>query len=253
MLAAYGEAQTERLGSCGMLIRSFLTLLLSVAVAAPALAAPERIIILRHGEKENDWKLCATGQQRAKALAKFYLGRGAAKSLFAKDEEPAFVFAITLHTLELASPAVATWSKPIILYSVAPEEGQSKDSFTKALNRRTQEAARNILSNPALEGKTVVLVWEHKHIANRDLEKTYGNEAVTLRQLFKLDILPGVPATWPDANYDYFWILEFDDHSNVPKSFKMLKQEFGPEFANVPANDWGEPNGLAASSGCKAD
>ena len=236
-----------------MLIRSGLILLIAIAAATPAPAAPERIIILRHGEKENDWKLCAVGQQRAKALAKFYLGRGAAKSLFGKDEEPAFFFAITLHTLQLASPAVATWSKPIILYSVVPEDGLSKDAFTKALNRRTQEAARNILSNPALEGKTVVLVWEHKHIANQELEKTYGNEAVTLRQLFKLDILPGVPATWPDANYDYFWIVDFDDHSNVPKSFKMLKQEFGPEFASVPANAWAEPNGLAASSGCKAD
>ena len=236
-----------------MLIRAVLALLFALVAAAPALAAPERIIILRHGEKANDWKLCATGEQRAKALAKFYLGRGAAKSLFAKDEEPAFVFAITLHTLELASPAAATWSKPIILYSVVPEEGLSKDGVTKALNRRTQEAARNILANPALEGKTVVLVWEHKHIANQALEKSSGKEAVTLRQLLKLDILPGVPATWPDSNYDYFWIVDFDAHSNVPKSFKMLKQEFGPEFAGVPANDWDKPNGLAAASGCKAD
>lgn len=236
-----------------MLIRSVLALLLAVAAAAPALAAPDRIIILRHGEKADDWKLCAVGQQRADALAKFYLGRGAAKSLFGNDEEPAFVFAITLHSLELASPAVATWSKPIILYSVVPEDGQSKDAFTKALNRRTQEAARNILSNPALDGKTVVLVWEHKHIANQELERTFGDEAVTLRQLLKLDILSGVPATWPDANYDYFWILDFDEHSNVPSSFKMMKQELGPDFGSVPANAWGEPNGLAASSGCKPD
>ena len=75
-----------------------------------------------------------------------YLGKGAAKSLFTEGNDPAFFFAITLHTLELASPAAASWSKPLILYSVVPESGQSKEEFTKTLNRRTQEAARKLLS-----------------------------------------------------------------------------------------------------------
>ena len=146
-----------------MLIRLALGLLLAAFVQS-AVAAPARIIILRHGEKADDWKLCETGEQRADALALNYLGKGAAESLFTEGNDPAFFFAITLHTLELASPAVASWSKPIILYSVVPETGQSKEEFTKQLNRRTQEAARNLLTNPALQGKTVVLVWEHKHI-----------------------------------------------------------------------------------------
>jgi hypothetical protein len=228
-----------------------LAALLIAAFTQSALAAPARIIILRHGEKADSWKLCETGQQRAQALALNYLGKDAANSLFKDSNEPAFFFAITLHTIELASPAVASWSKPLILYSVMPKEGGDKKEFTKALNRRTQEAARNILANPALKGKTVVMVWEHKHIADEDLEAKFEGEQVTLRQLFKLDILPGVPRTWPGDTYDYFWIVDFPDNSNVPSKFSMVKQEFGASFPKVPGNDWGAPDGLDASSGCK--
>jgi hypothetical protein len=233
-----------------MLARLILAVVFATASIVAAAAAPARIIILRHGEKADKWKLCDIGEQRADALAANYLGQNAAKSLFATGEEPAFFFAITLHTLELASPAVASWNKPIILYSMVPEAGLDKDGQTKELNRRTQEAARNIMTNPALAGKTVVMVWEHKHIANAKLEAKFEGEAVTLRKLLKLDILPGVPDTWPDATYDYFWIVDFPANSNVPSKFTMVKQEFGAPFASVPANDWGTPNGLDESSGC---
>jgi hypothetical protein len=232
-----------------MIIRLALSAALLAASCAAAFAAPSRVIILRHGEKADDWKLCETGQQRAQALKYNYLGKDAAKSLFSEDAPPAFFFAITLHTLELATPAVNSWGKPIILYSVLPEENEKK--FTDALNDRTREAAGNILNNPALNGKTVVMVWEHKHIANEALGDKYQREAaVTLRQLFHLDILPGVPREWPDDNYDYFWIVDFPENSNVPSKFEMVKQEFGKSFPGVPSNDWGKPDGLDAASGC---
>jgi hypothetical protein len=234
-----------------MTIRLALAALLTMAVLGVATAAPSRIIILRHGEKADDWKLCDIGEQRAKALALTYLGKDATKSLFASGEEPAFFFAITLHTVELASPSVASWNKPLILYSVIPESGESKDDFTKKLNQRTQEAARGLLDNPALKGKTVVVVWEHKHIANEKLDKDFEREGVTLRQLLNLDILPGVPKTWPGDTYDYFWIVDFPADSNVPNKFTMVKQEFGTSFPKVPSNDWDTPDGLDASSGCK--
>jgi len=234
-----------------MLTRFIVAAVLVTASMTIALAAPARIIILRHGEKANKWKLCDPGEQRANALAANYLGRGAAKSLFASGDEPAFFFAITLHTLELASPAVASWNKPVILYSVVPEADRDKDTQTKELNQRTQQAASNIMTNPALAGKTVVMVWEHKHIANAKLEAKFEGEAVTLRKLLKLDILPGVPATWPDDTYDYFWIVDFPANSNVPSRFSMVKQEFGAPYAGVPSNDWDAPNGLEDASGCE--
>ena len=164
------------------MIRLLIAALLLLGSIATGVAAPARIIILRHGEKANPWKLCEVGVERADALAATYLGAKASKSLFADGDEPAFFFAITLHTLELAAPSVATWSKPIILYSVVPDEADDDDLHVKALNRRTQEAAANIMQNPALNGKTVVMVWEHKHIANEKLEAKFEGEAVTSAQ-----------------------------------------------------------------------
>jgi hypothetical protein len=232
-----------------MWIRLAIFAALLAASVTAVLAAPSRIVILRHGEKADDWKLCETGRQRAQALKYNYLGKDAAKSLFTEDAPPAYFFAITLHTMELATPAVESWGKPIIYYSVLPEADEKK--FTEALNARTREAAGNILNNPALKGKTVVMVWEHRHIANKALDDKYQREAaVTLRQLFHLDILPGVPREWPDDNFDYFWIVDFPENSNVPSRFEMVKQEFGKSFPDVPANDWGEPDGLDAGSGC---
>jgi len=221
------------------------------AFATTAFAAPSRIIILAQGESADAWKLCEIGEQRAEALALNYLGRDAAKSLFAEGEEPAFFFAVTPRTAALASPSVTSWNKPVIFYSATPQTSQSDEDFIEALNQQTREAANNVLTNPAVKGKTVVMVWENEHIASEALEAKFEKKSVTLRQLFKLDILPGVPKTWPGETHDYFWILDFPENSNVPIEFSMKKQEFGASFPRVPSNDWDTPDGLDAASGCQ--
>ena len=191
-----------------MVIRLALAALLCLSGPGAVLATPARIIILRHGEKADKWKLCDIGKERADALAANYLGRQAANSLF-------------------ASGGVET------------------------LNRRTKEAARDLMVNTLWQGKTVVMVWEHKHIANKKLEERFPGEAVTLRQLLKLNQLEGVPETWPSGTYDYFWIVEYANRgSAVPTRFRMVKQELGAPYDEVPSNDWDQPNGLEAESGC---
>ena len=197
-----------------MIARLVLAALLLLCSSAAAIAAPSRIIILRHGEKEDAWRLCGVGQERAAALAATYLGRNATKSLFAAGEEPAAFLAITLHTLELAAPAAGTWSLPLTLYAAPP--GGEKKAREVTLNRRTQEAAAALLGNPVWQGKTVVMVWEHDHIADAKLEKKFPGEAVTLRKLLHLDTLKDVPETWPSGNYDYFCIVDFDQGSGTP-------------------------------------
>jgi hypothetical protein len=231
-----------------MLARLALSALILWCWLAPALAEPARIIILRHGEKAGTWKLCGVGQARADALAATYLGRNAAQSLFAAGEEPAAFLAITLHTLELAAPAAATWDLPVTMFSVLPQKGA--DVFDKAFDRRTQEAAAELLANPAWQGKTVVMVWEHKHIANAKLVAKSPGEAVTLRQLLQLDRLKDVPETWPSGNYDYFWIVDYAGGSGTPTGFRMVKQAFEGRYSKLPANDWGAPNGLTSDSQC---
>jgi len=231
------------------MLRAGLVFLLVVGAVSAASAAPSRIVILRGGETAADGTLCEIGKQRAQALRYNYLGEDATKSLFTEDEPPAFFFAVTPSTAALATPATESWGKPVIFYSVLPQGSEKKT--VEALNARTREAASNILNNPAVKGKTVVMVWERTHIADPALDAKFEREAsVTLRQLFHLDILPGVPREWPEDNHDYFWILDFPENSNVPSKFEMVKQDFGKSFPKVPANDWGEPSGLGPDSGC---
>ena len=94
----------------------------------------------------------ASVRTRADALAATYLGRNAAQSLFAAGEEPAAFLAITLHTLELAAPAAATWDLPVTLYSVLPGREQRRH-VEVALNQRTQEAARGADGQSGLAGQ----------------------------------------------------------------------------------------------------
>ena len=224
------------------------------AAAAPqqAAATPGRIIILRHGEKADTWKLCATGQSRAAALAENYLGRGAANSLFPAGGGPDAFIAITLHTAELASPAAASWNLPLFFYTVIPEPAAGERGGTEDLNARTQQAVHDLMSNSDLDGTTVVMAWEHHHIADAKLEKEFPDAPVTLRQLLKLDGLEGVPETWPDETYDYFWIVDYGEPgADAPTAFHMVKQTFPKPFDQLPANDWGAPDGLTAASGCE--
>ena len=233
------------------MIRCLAAFLFIIASVGASLATPSRIIILRHGEKADKWELCGVGQQRAKALAANFLGRDSKNSLFASGEQPAAFYAITLHTLELASPAAESWSMPITLFSVVPEPEKTKDVSIKSLNRRTEQAVEALMVDPNLNGKTVVMVWEHRHIANAKLEAGFPDQKVTLRQLLKLDELKDVPTTWPGDNFDYFWIVDFAGGSSTPTGFSMVKQNFAPPFDNLPTNDWDKPNHLKSASGCE--
>ena len=219
--------------------------LIAATVAVPASAAPDRLIILRHGEKMNEWQLCPTGIERGEALASNYLGKGAAGSLFAAGETPEFL-TITLHTLELAAPAAATWGLPMTLWSSIPPNDSDE-----TLGQRTREAAADLLTNPRWNGKTAVIVWEHHHIADAKLDAANADAPVTLYRLLKLDTLPEIPATWSGDNYDYFWIVAMDAASGAPKSVEIVRQTFPTPYDSVPSNEWGQPNGLTSASQCQ--
>ncbi|MHC1726240.1 MAG: histidine phosphatase family protein [Syntrophobacteraceae bacterium] len=225
--------------------------LLILAMAPAAEAVPKRIIILRHGEKHNSYKLCSVGQQRALALQSNYIGKGAPNSLFPVGSRPDGIFAVTLHCLELISPAAQSWDMPIQLFSVVPMDTQAKAQETLQLNERTREAAHAVLHSQQWSGKTVVMVWEHDHIAKKKLERQFPRERVTLRQLLNLDILPDVPEEWHGDNYDYFWIIDYGNPgSPIPTKFTVKKQKFPAPYDTVPHNDWGEPEDLPEGTDC---
>ena len=243
-------------GQHGILCRLGVALLgaalLSLVITSVVEAVPKRIIILRHGEKQDGYKLCSVGQERSLALRYYYLGKGAPNSLLPLGTGPDAIFALTLHCLELVSPAAQSWELPLQLYSVVPMDSMSKAEETLQLNKRTQEAALNVLTDPRWDGKIVVMVWEHDHIAKKKLEKLFPDEKVTLLQLLNLDALPNVPENWPSGNYDYFWIIDYGDPgSAIPTKFSTKKQIFPAPYDDVPSNAWGKPENLPDGSGCE--
>lgn len=216
--------------------------------ALPAQALPKKVIILRHGEKASVSTLCKIGLDRSLALAAQYLGQDAKASLFAAGERPGAIFAISLDTIQFASPAAATWEMPLTVFSAVPLPGVDP---IPQLNLRTQQAVGALMDDPRYDGKTVVMVWNHRHIADRAMELKFPDQKVTLRQLLNLDKLPDVPDTWPRNTYDYFWIVEFGtDGSRVPVSFRMQRQQFAAPFDTLPSNAWGKRAKLPIGSKC---
>lgn len=234
------------------MVRRVRALLIGFAVlcglSLPALALPRTVIILRHGEKASVSDLCNIGIDRSLALAVQYLGQGAKDSLFPSGERPAAFFAISLETLQHASPAAATWKMPVTVFSAVPLPGIDP---IPQLNLRTQEAAGALLDDPRYDGKTIVMVWTHRHIADQALALKFPDQKMTLRQLLNLDKLSNVPDTWPDRTYDYFWIVDYGaTGSRVPVGFRMVRQEFAGRYAALPSNEWGKRPKLPMGNKC---
>lgn len=240
------------------MFRFLLTCLAFLGAAmSPILAeaAPARIILLRHGEKRDDFRLCDMGLLRARAVADQYLGASARTPLLAPGQKPAAIFAVTLHALETAAPTSASWTQPVVLYAVLPEEIQGysdwRAGFPAAIAERNRWVTRLLMDDPYWAGQTVFVFWEHHAIANEALEQANPGQQMTLRQTLRLDQLPDVPRTWPDNTYDYFWIIDFAP-DGTPLKFQMKKQEFTGPFGTLPSNDWGMPDGLdPITTGCK--
>lgn len=238
---------------------SRLRLLVSIIVLAVlgttlAQAAPQRIVIVRHGEKHTALTLCGLGKERAQALAAQYLSPTSPMSLI-KDDPPAAIMAMTLHTVETARPIARAWDMKLIAPPIGYIPIRNNRYFNAKLNVVNRDVARDLLENPRWHGKTVVMVWEHFHIASAALEQEFAGEEVTLRQLLHLDKIKGVPGgvptTWPDSNYNFFWILTYDrPQDTVPSRLKVVRQFFAEPYANLPSNGWGKPEPRPADSGC---
>jgi hypothetical protein len=200
--------------------------LAGVLGAEAAQAQPSRIVISRHGEKTDGPELCAVGQLRAQALAAQYLGKDAPgnDAIFGKGAKPDAFFAVTAHTQKTAQPSADSWGKKLTVFSNGDLDAET-------------QAAVAALDSAEYNGKVVVVVWEHKHIAEED---SPGQEDPnTLRALLKLDqIAPAnPPMKWEGKNYDYFWIV---DYAVSPPKFKVVKQDYSAAaYAQVPNNDWG--------------
>ncbi|MFG1478198.1 histidine phosphatase family protein [Xanthobacter sp. V4C-4] len=264
----------------GVMLAGGACALAMVLAASEAVALPGRIILLRHGEKQDAYRLCPVGLSRAQGLAAQHLGRDASASLFRPGETPKGFFAITLHTLETIAPSAASWGQPVITYAALPDaSGALADTL---LNAQTQQLARDLLTDPRWDGATVVVTWEHDHIAKTvsghagkdaaEKAEAAAREASRSPQkleaaVVKADGRPEAPSTlfdlfglarfaealsnWPGETYDYFWIIDFDPNTREASSFQKVRQVYSGPYAALPQNEWGQPDGLTAASGCQ--
>lgn len=204
-------------------------------------AVPAEIILVRHAETIDSYKLSHLGQTRAEALAKVYLGKNASHGILPHGKAPAALMTMTLHNIETAAPTALSWGMPQTAFAVVPEWDLKHSAKKREERASTRHAAHELLNAPQYDGKVVVVIWAHSTIASAKLEAEHPGKAVTFRQLLHLNRLPNVPKTWPKYNYDYFWIVKYHGDNPVPVSFQMKKERYGGKYANLPQNDWGKP------------
>jgi len=163
-------------------------LLLFACGALTAFSQPAQIILLRHAEKPDDetaLHLSARGEQRARALADF-LGKP--------------------NALTSNAPITALYATRVTRHAHSQRTGQTLAPLAKRMSlpvRTPYESeqyaflARDILSNRAYQGKTVVICWTHHDMA--ELAEALG-------------VLPK-PPKWKDKTFDRLWIIHPGGHS----------------------------------------
>lgn len=180
-------------------------MVLWLAGAGPAFAAPAQVILIRHGEKpENGGQLNPQGFKRAEALVKFF-----------KSE-----------------PAVLRYGTPIAIYAAGPKNEDSSvrsiqtvTPLARALNLQidsrftrgqTHKIVADLMENPAYEGRMVLICWQHKNLVEIALNLAEYNNSTQA----------AIPLLWPDETFDRAWILDLSDGKVT--SFKNLPQRLLP-------------------------
>ena len=107
------------------------------------------------------------------------------------------------------------------------------------------------MTDPRYAGKIVVMTWEHQHIAKAKLEKSYPGELVTLRQLLHLDQIADAPRSWPELELRFLLDCRLRAEQSRPTRYRMVRQAFAAPFAQLPANDWDEPEPQHIQAGCR--
>jgi hypothetical protein len=211
-------------------ISSALSSLLILIAAPVAFAYPYQVIIIRHGEKPAD----VTATQLAP--------QGCARAL----SLPAF-----FKTNPIVNPPTA----PIVaIYSVQPDaaDGSVRPQETIAptaialqLQIHTHSetdfagTVNDIMTNPAYDGKTVVLSWEHDNIP-------------PLATAFGLSIPPQAQK-WPGHVFDEAWVIRFSGPKQV-SDFQIIPENvLLTDNPKGGVDHWGKKSDKEKDGACYSD
>jgi hypothetical protein len=162
-------------------------------------AMPAQILIMRHGEKPlvDNGQLSAQGWQRAQALPQLF-----------------------------SRPEFMKFGPPAALYGMAPKDETGSvraiqtlkyvsEKFNLSINQNfkkkdIQELVQDIQQNRQLDGKMIVICWEHEYI--EFIEQALGVQNV---------------ANWPGDQFDRVLSLTFNSQGNLT-SFANLPEKLLP-------------------------
>jgi len=174
-----------------------LVLLLFLIAAETVLARPAQVILLRHAEKPPDASnvhLSERGESRARALVAFLT----TKSAFVTNGLPAALFAPNF-TRRGHSHRPYETLEPLAEHLKLSVQTPYGPSDYAAL-------AKHVLSDPGLDGKTVIVCWIHDYLPA--LAKGLG--------------VKPEPARWKGSVYDRVWLITYTDHravlTNLPQN-----------------------------------
>lgn len=176
---------------------------------------PQRIVIVRHGEKIKDWLpgLSRQGCYRAYLLPQFFrTWKNEVVEIFAQQPSRN---SGSLRCLETAAPVSAEFGRPL------------DNSFEKG---QEGELAKRILSEEKDRGQTVLVAWEHSAII--DLAKSFG-----------VRLTPSL-SRWPGSVFDQAWILTFKPGEDLVPELSIVAQELLPTDISQEQSgieNWGSP------------
>lgn len=173
--------------------------------AGTAFAEPAQVVIIRHAEKPDTGpELNAQGWRRARALVKF----------FRQD------------------PAVTRYGAPAGIYAAQPKH---EDSSVRSIQTVTPLAeaigveintdftrgqagrlVRDLMEDPAFDGRMVLVCWPHKYLPDIALELAEYNNSPRIT----------IPLVWPDEAFDRAWVLDLKNGKVV--AFKNVPQRLLP-------------------------
>lgn len=157
-----------------------------------AWSMPAQVLILRHAEKiEESNHLSAAGYERARRLVGFF-NANIRTHVFG---QPVVIYSsykpgTSLRSVETMMPTAQALGLKMI-----------KNYFKKD----TKDMVREILNEPAYDGKTVIICWQHTNIIN--ILHDFGSDFI--------------PADWPGSVFDQVMVLN-ENHGRY--HYKVIPQ-----------------------------
>jgi broad specificity phosphatase PhoE len=193
-----------------MLLRKNTALAFAAAMllAGAAFAAPAQVIFIRHAEKPADGpELSAQGVRRANALVNFFKTNTAVT----RYGTPAAIYAAAPKNEDSSVRSVQT---------VTPLARAIKITVNTDFTRgQTGKLVRDIMENPAYEGRMVLVCWQHENLVEAAQKLAeYNNSSAAVYNT--------IPKAWPSEAFDRVWILDLK--AGKVAAFKNLPQRLLP-------------------------